>query len=123
MPQYLKARQKATWTFLPRASVVENIKLLLTKMAIFRQAKIDKVTLELYAEALAQFTDLRAFQVAMATLAESPRQEGETALPSLGDIIEAMKDAREEWPDFKAGRTKLLIEPDYAEPEPKRLKA
>lgn len=123
MPQYLKARQKATWLFSPNLSSVQNIKVLLTKMAIFRQAKIDKVTLELYAEVLAQFTDLRAFQVAMATLAESPRQEGETALPSLGDIIEAMREAGEVWPDHAAGRDKLLTEPDYMGPEVRRLKA
>jgi hypothetical protein len=122
MPVYLQARQKATWQFLPNLSEEQNIKVLLTKMAICRQAKFDKVSLELYTEILSQL-DLRAFQVAMAVLAESQREEGETALPSLGDILAAMDEAREVWPNFAAGREKILTDPVVAETQVRRLKA
>jgi hypothetical protein len=57
----------------------------------------------------------------MATLAESQRGEGETALPSLGDIISAMQEAREVWPNFAEGRKEVLTLPVYAGQEQKRL--
>ena len=122
MPQYLQARQKGTWQFLPNLSDSENIKVLLTKMSICRQAKMDKPSLELYTEILLPL-DLRAFQVAMAMLSESPREQGETALPSLGDILAAMAEAREEWPNFAAGRKEILTQPVFASKEVRRLKA
>ncbi len=122
MPQHLLARQKELWQFLPNLSDEDNIKILIGKMAICRQAVPDKQSLELYTETI-RHLDLRAFQVAMATLAESPREDGQTALPSLGDILAAMDDAREFWPDFAAGRTKIDTTPLVAPPEQRRLKA
>lgn len=94
MAIYLQARQIAIWQFLPNLSVEANIKVALTKMACFRQAAIDKTTLESYTLALTSL-DLRAFQVAMATISESRRQDGETAFPSLGYILDVMEEARE----------------------------
>jgi hypothetical protein len=120
MPQYLLERQKVTWQFLPNLSDLQNIKVLLTKMAICRGAKIDKPTLELLTEILLPL-DLRAFQVAMATLAESQRQEGETALPSLGDILAAMEEARERFPVFSQGAKEINDKPVFADNKQKRL--
>ncbi len=57
----------------------------------------------------------------MATLAENPRGEGETAFPSLGDILAAMDAAREFWPNFKFGEKQINVLPVYAGQEPKRL--
>jgi hypothetical protein len=57
----------------------------------------------------------------MATLSESPREQGETALPSLGDILAAMDDAREIWPNFAEGRKEVFTLPVYAGKEVKRL--
>ena len=122
MPQYMQERWKKTWAFSRDRSDLDNVKILLTKMACFRQTRIDKYTLELFSHYLTPL-DLRAFQVAMARLAESPREEGQTAFPSMGDILEAMDGAREKWPDHAAGRDKLLTEPDYMGPEVRRLKA
>ena len=100
----------------------QNIKVLLTKMAICRGAKMDKPTLELLTEILLPL-DMRAFQVAMAILAESPRGEGETTLPSLGDILSAMDDARERWPLYSEGAKEVNIKPFFADPKQKRLQA
>lgn len=119
MPMYLLDRQKATWQFSPNLSPVGNINVLLTKMAICRQARIDKVSLQLYTEILLQLGDLRAFQAAMAILAESPREDGQTALPSLGDIIAEMEEARERWPT--GDNKKINVTPLIAGPEQKRL--
>jgi len=122
MPFYLTEKQAQIWAFSPTLEADVNIATLLTKMAIYRQAKLDPVTLEAYTQYLLGM-DMRAFQVAMAMLAESPREDGQTAFPSLGDILSAMEEAREVWPDFAAGRKKILTDPVFAEPQPKRLKA
>lgn len=97
MPLYLQERQIAIWQFLPNLSAAANIKIALTKMACFRQAVIDKTTLESYTLALKDL-DLRAFQVAMAVISESRRREGETAFPDLGYILDVMDEAREMFP-------------------------
>lgn len=54
-------------------------------------------------------------------LAENPREDGQTAFPSLGDILSAMDEAREKWPDFAAGAKEVNMLPVYAEPQAKRL--
>ncbi len=59
----------------------------------------------------------------MAVLSESPREDGQTSFPSLGEIMEAMEEAREVWPRFSEGRTEVLTLPMYAEQEVRRLKA
>lgn len=122
MPQYLQERQRQTWQFLPNLSDEQNVKVLLTKMAICRNAKIEKPTLELLTEILLPL-DLRSFQVAMANLAESQRQEGETALPSLGDILAAMEEARERFPVFSKGAKEINDKPVFADNKQKRLSA
>ena len=94
MAMYLQERQIAIWQFSPNLSVEQNVKVALTKMACFRQAAIDKTTLESYTLALKDL-DLRAFQVAMAVISESRRREGETAFPELGYILDVMDEARE----------------------------
>jgi hypothetical protein len=122
MPQYLLERQKITWQFLPNLSDLQNIKVLLTKMAICRGAKMDKPTLELLTEILLPL-DLRAFQVAMAVLAESKRPEGETTLPALGDILAVMDEVRERSPVFSQGATEINTKPVFADSTQKRLQA
>jgi len=59
----------------------------------------------------------------MALISETARQEGETAFPSLGDILAAMEEAREVWPNFAEGRKQVLTLPVYAEPQLRKLKA
>lgn len=101
MPLYLSESQSTMWAFTPNISAEQNIAQALTKMAIFRQAKIENPeTLEMYVSYLLP-RDLRAFQVAMAMLSEESRQEGEPAFPSMGMILEAMEEAREIFPNFK----------------------
>ena len=111
MPRYLQARHKELWTWSTNLSTKENIKILLGKMAIFRQAEMDKPTLVLYTQALSPLPDLRALQAALVMLAESDREEGETALPPLGKILVAYDECREFFPtgDAKAINTTPLI--------------
>ena len=94
MALYLQARQIKIWQFSKELSTEENVMSALTKMACFRQATMDDATLESYTMALKDL-DLRAFQVAMAVISESPRREGETAFPELGRVLEIMDEARE----------------------------
>lgn len=121
MARYLLERQRAIWQFLPNLSTEENVKVLLTKMACFRQAKMDSATLELFTAYLAPL-DLRAFQVAMATISESERLEGETAFPSLGIILAAMDEAREFSPNFAIGAREINDRPAFGEQPMRRLK-
>ena len=64
---------------------------------------------------------MRAFQVAMAILSESEREEGETAFPSLGTILAAMEEARERFPVFSKGAKEINDKPVFADPKQKRL--
>ena len=64
---------------------------------------------------------MRAFQVAMATLSESEREEGETAFPSLGTILAAMEEARERFPVYSKGAKEINDKPVFADPKQKRL--
>ncbi|HTF61105.1 MAG TPA: hypothetical protein VK638_00190 [Edaphobacter sp.] len=52
------------------------------------------MTLESYAMVLEQ-EDLRAFQVAMAIISETKREQGETAFPDLGTILAVIRKAEE----------------------------
>ena len=121
MPRYLQARHKELWKWSTDLSTEENIKILLGKMAIFRQAEMDEPTLELYTQALSQLPDMRALQAALVMLAESDREEGETALPPLGKILVAFDECREFFPtgDAKTINTTPLI----AGTEQRRLNA
>lgn len=94
MAMYLEPRQVTTWQFSPGLSPEENVKVALTKMACFRQAATDETALDLYSEHLKDL-DLRAFQVAMAIISETAREEGEPAFPSLGHIMDVIEEARE----------------------------
>ena len=94
MAIYLQARQIKIWQFSKGLSTEENVMSALTKMACFRQATMDDATLEAYTLALKDL-DMRAFQVAMATISETRRGEGETAFPDLGYILDVMDQARE----------------------------
>ena len=94
MPLYLSEKQITTWQFSPKLSDADNVKVALTKMACFRQAAMDRMTLESYALVLEQ-EDLRAFQVAMAIISETKREPGETAFPDLGSILEVIRKAEE----------------------------
>jgi hypothetical protein len=92
---YLTERQERIWRFSKQVSDVSNIKVAIAKMVTFRQGAIDsEEQLELFAQAIVGL-DLRAFQVAMCVLSETPREQGETAFPSLGEIMEIMEEARE----------------------------
>ncbi len=64
---------------------------------------------------------MRAFQVAMATLSESEREEGETAFPSLGTILATMEEARERFPVYSKGAKEINDKPVFADPSQKRL--
>ena len=64
---------------------------------------------------------MRAFQVAMAILSESEREEGETAFPSLGTILAAMEEARERFPVYSKGAKEINDKPVFADPSQKRL--
>ena len=66
---------------------------------------------------------MRAFQVAMAILSESEREEGETAFPSLGTILAAMEEARERFPVYSKGAKEINDKPVFADPKQKRLQA
>jgi hypothetical protein len=57
----------------------------------------------------------------MVMLSESPREQGETSLPSLGDILAAMDEAREFFP--KSGTKELNMLPVYGGKEVKKLQA
>jgi hypothetical protein len=120
MPRYLTEEDKKQWTFSKTLSTTQNVAALLTKMAIYRQANIDKVTLKLFTEYLEPL-DLRAFQVAMAMISTSERQEGETSFPSLGTILAAMDEARELSPMYSKGATEINSKPIFADPIQKRL--
>ena len=123
MPQYLTEREIKLWGFSKTLSDEQNVKILLGKMAIYRQAsKLDEVTLALFTQALVNL-DLRAFQVAMKVLSFSERQEGETAFPSLGTILAAMDDARELSPVFSKGAKEINTTPVFTDSKQKRLSA
>ena len=87
----LTEKQTAIWKCSPNLSPKANVKMLLTKLACFRQATIDATTLELYSSYLAS-ENLVPLQIALARLAEKPRGEGETAFPELGRIIAEIKE-------------------------------
>jgi len=105
---YLQERQIPIWAFSPKFSTGGNVVVALTKMANFRQAKVDETTLESYRLAL-EGLDLRAFQVACAVIAEARPREGETLFPSLGYILDVMEEARERFP--KSGQKELNTSP------------
>lgn len=126
MPKYLLVRQKEIWQFSRERSTEENLIHLLTVMACCRQAKMDDLSLELYTATLRSL-DLRAVQVALANLSERRREEGQTTLPSLGDIMAEYEACREVWPAFSRGFDTVDTDPIWEdtpipEPEPKRLK-
>ena len=121
MPQYLTEQETKLWGFSKTLSDEQNVKILLGKMAIYRQAsKLDEVTLGLFTQALVNL-DLRAFQVAMKILSFSKRQEGETAFPDLGTILSAMDEARERSPLYSQGAKEINDKPVFADPSQKRL--
>jgi hypothetical protein len=122
MPLYLTERQQRIWQFSKKASEAENIKVALTKMVIFRQGQIDSSDqLEMFTQALVGL-DMRAFQVAMAVLSELPRMQGETAFPSLGDILSVMGEASETYVMYSEGKKELDTKPVF-EKSSKRLSA
>lgn len=123
MPLYLLERQKEIWQFSPKLSPEDNVSALLVKMAIFRQARWEPISLELFTQYLVNL-DLRAFQVAMAILAENKREDGETALPSLGKILAVMDEAREIFPIYSQGAKEVNTTPFFAiQAEKRQLKA
>jgi hypothetical protein len=122
MPKYLQERQITVWQFAQSLSLRTNIEVALFKMAGCRQAKPSKMDVQLYSSILEPL-DMRAFQVAMATLSESEREEGETAFPSLGTILAAMEEARERFPVYSQGAKEINDKPVFADPSQKRLSA
>lgn len=126
MPIYLSKEWERLWAFLPNLSPEGNIKAALTHLAVCRQVKMSqedwKLTLETYTNHLKNL-DLRSFQVAMAIISTSKRQEGETSFPDLGTILEVMDDARERFPVFSTGAKEINDKPVFADPKQKRLSA
>lgn len=122
MPKYLQERQKQIWAFSGNFSTEKNIAALLVKMAIYRQAQWDSPkTLKLYTQALIGLEDMRGLQTAIAMLGETKREEGQTALPSLGEILEAYDECREFFPDVANGKKKIDTQPLIAGPEQRKL--
>ena len=123
MSQYLTTdRETELWGFSKNLSDEQNVKILLGKMAIYRQAgRLDRTTLELFTQTLVGL-DLRAFQVAIRNLSCSPREEGETAFPSLGSILAEMDETRERFPLYSQGAKKINDTPLFADNNQKRLK-
>ena len=120
MPHYLTEKAKTTWAFSKEFTEEENIAAALTKLACFRQARMDPVSLKLYAEALVG-CDLRAFQAACEMLKNTPRQEGETAIPDFGTILDAIEECREKFPVFSKGAKEIDTTPIFDEPRKLRL--
>ena len=56
---------------------------------------MDATTLEAFTAALLPEQDMRSVQVALATIAETKREPGETSFPDLGTILAVAKTARE----------------------------
>jgi hypothetical protein len=98
----------------------KNIADALLKMATYRGAKADLVTLHTFVAAL-EGLDMRAFQVAMARISNNRPQQGETLFPSLGYILEEMDEARERFPVFSEGATEVNTTPVFADSKQKRL--
>ncbi len=90
-------------------------------MATFRGTKVDRTTLEVFVAAL-EGLDMRAFQVAMATISNTRPEQGETLFPSLGYILAAMDEAREMFPLYSQGAKEINDKPVFADQNQKRLK-
>ena len=58
-----------------------------------RQAKVDSGTIEHFASSLSGFAS-EAVDVACAELGRTPREEGQTAFPDLGDLLNACRRAQ-----------------------------
>ena len=71
---------------------LEKIKLALTEMIIFRRAEPDKLTLELFSRRLAQ-ENLEDVITALQQIQELPREEFESAIPCIADIVAVVKAA------------------------------
>lgn len=105
MARYLTEKQMQTWAYSPEYSLKRNVLTALTKMAILRSASVDEASLELYWKILEVEEDQRAVQVAIAKIAETRREQGETGWPEIGYILEEIYEAMEKF------RTKS--EPEY----------
>jgi hypothetical protein len=88
----------------------------LAEMAMFRQAEVDDLTLELYSAKLAQEEiPVDVIVTACETIGRTPRREGETAFPDLGTMLAACRKA---WME-RANRTAQAQAPK-ALPAPER---
>jgi hypothetical protein len=67
----------------------------LTILASARQAAIGSRDLRLYSKALREYRR-EDLQAAVGRLSKAPRREGETAMPTLGDVIQTVRDAKNE---------------------------
>lgn len=97
MPLYLTEKQTAMWAYSRSRSLQTNLKIGLARMACLRQAAMDRTTLEAFTQALVLEDDQRAVQVALATISETKREEGQTAFPDLGTILAVVKKAQESY--------------------------
>lgn len=61
--------------------------------------------------------------MAMASISESDRRDGETAFPSLGTILSAMEEARERFPVFSKGAKEVNTTPVFADSKQRKLQA
>lgn len=68
-----------------------DIKRALSNTAIFRQARVDSETLQLYAERLLNFS-LWDVQSALKRIEDLPRGEGETAFPEIGIVLAVVRE-------------------------------
>jgi hypothetical protein len=74
----------------------------LTYMAISRRGQLDQVDLKLYCDRLQSLpVPIEEICAALKDIAETPRGEGETAIPDVGTILDAVREA---------GRFRVVVE-------------
>ena len=71
-------------------SKMREIKRGLTNMAIYRQAAHDSAAIELYAQRLIHF-ELEDVLNALKTIEDLPRDEGKTAFPEIGIVLDTVR--------------------------------
>lgn len=85
-----KAREMQLTTRSSGPSKQEEIKILLAKLAIRRQAKVGELEFMVFSEDLMPY-ETRDIQLALESLSSRPRDEGETAFPDTAKILEAVR--------------------------------
>lgn len=111
----------------------EEIKVLLAKMAIRRQAKVGEMEFAVFSEDLMGY-ETEVIAEALNQLCSKPRAEGETAFPELATILDAVRGvirarrpsveqaAQQKWDEYVAKCLQEGVEPPDEETQ-KRIEA